>query len=217
MHEASAKLVDMDYLGCEALCLEALAAARGARDWSLYARVVMPLQEARRQRRMIAADAAVQLGSAEGDEPAGESVGAGCVVLTRPRSADDAQALLQTARNTGEHLEVLWADNDADAARWTLRSFEGPAVCCEVDAPPATLRNRPRQPDDALGTGVTPRHWFVSASEALGDAALAAVDAPPGTEARVDQLEAYITACGDHELLHQALADAAGALVKARA
>ncbi|MEM8783342.1 MAG: hypothetical protein AAGE65_10875 [Planctomycetota bacterium] len=210
MEDASAKLVAMDYLGCEAVCLEALVAAREARDWRQYARVVMPLQEARRQRRMIAADAAVQLGSAEGYEP----VEAGCVVLTHPDHEERAMAVLDAARRDGRHVEVLFADNAADAPRWMLRSFEGPEVSVEIEAPLAALRNAPLHPDETNGTGVTPRHWFVTANEALGDAALALATAPLGSPQRVAQLEAFITACGDHELLHQALFDAANALVK---
>ena len=59
MERASVALVDMDYLQCEALCLKALALARAAADWAAYARIVLPLQEARRQRRMIALDGRV--------------------------------------------------------------------------------------------------------------------------------------------------------------
>lgn len=211
MEAASAKLVAMEYLACEAACLDALAAARAQQDWRQYARTVMPLQEARRQRRMIAADAVVQLGSAEGYDA--ETFGAaGCVVLTHPDHEERALATLDAARRDGGHVEVLFADNPADAARWTLRSFEGPEVSVEVHAPLEALRNAPLHPDETNGTGVTPRHWFVNASEALGDAALALVEAPRGSRERVEQLEGFITACGDHELLHQALFDAANAL-----
>ncbi len=213
MEAASAKLVGMDYLACEALCLDALAAARQQEDWRLYARIVMPLQEARRQRRMNAADAVIQLGTAEGFEP----FDAGCVVMCRPNTADDAQRFLNRARDENEHVEVLSADNAGDATTWNLRSFAGPDVSADVAAPPPGLRHAPLHPDESNGTGVTPRHWFVRASEALGDAALAQVAAPPGSVERVEQLEAFITACGDHELLHQALADAANALAKATA
>ncbi|MEM9753387.1 MAG: hypothetical protein AAF916_08375 [Planctomycetota bacterium] len=212
MQDASERLVEMAYLACEAACLEALAVARAQGDWRLYARIVMPLQEARRQRRMIAADAVVQLGSAEGYEP----VAAGCVVLTHPDHEERALATLDAARRDGGHVEVLFADNPADAARWTLRSFEGPEVSVEIDAPLEALRNAPLHPDETNGTGVTPRHWFVAASEALGDAALSRVDAVLGSVERVEQLETFITACGDHELLHQALFDAAHAVAKAQ-
>ncbi|MEM1446863.1 MAG: hypothetical protein AAGF84_12460 [Planctomycetota bacterium] len=210
MEAASAKLVAMEYLACEVACLDALAEARAQEDWRLYARIVMPLQEARRQRRMIAADAVVQLGSAEGYE----AVEAGCVVLTHPDHEERALSVLDAARSHGRHVEVLFADNPADAARWTLRSVEGPEVSVEVDAPLEALRNAPLHPDETNGTGVTPRHWFVTASEALGDAALALVEAPRGSRERVEQLEGFITACGDHELLHQALFDAANALAR---
>ena len=210
MEDASRKLVEMDYLACEARCLEALALARSAGDWRAYARIVMPLQEARRQRRMIAADAVIQLGTAQGYEP----TDAGCVVVTSPNCANCATRWLNEAKTRGLHREVLLAEGDPAGPRWTLRSFAGPAVSVAVEAPPSELRNHPLPPDDDRGTGTTPRHWFVRASEALGDAALAKVEAPLGTLERVEQLEEVIVACGDHELLHQALFDAAGALAK---
>ena len=56
MEHASAALQSMDYAACEAGCLTALAMAGNARRWSDYARILLPLQESRRQRRMIAVD-----------------------------------------------------------------------------------------------------------------------------------------------------------------
>src|SRR5690606_17570305 len=82
MERASRSLAAMDYLTCERLCVEALAAARRAQDWSYYARILLPLQEARRQRRLIAADGWVRLGTSDLEGPHHDWSGvfeAGCV------------------------------------------------------------------------------------------------------------------------------------------
>ena len=218
METASQALADLDYAECEALCLEALHQSREAGDWPYYRRIVLPLQEARRQKRQAALDGPIRLGVSQRPEnlqsllPAGE---AGCVVLTRPCVAEDAIALEKLAAAAGQAVEVLLADNPADAAEWTVRSFHGPAVSTARPAPnPAwrdtwTLASQTKPP--------TPAHWFMQASEALGDAALASIRHPLGSVDRVIEIERLLLAAGDHELLHQALADAARAAHEAGA
>ena len=49
MEAASKSLAQMDYLACEDGCLRALLFAREQRDWPYYARILLPLQEARRR------------------------------------------------------------------------------------------------------------------------------------------------------------------------
>ncbi|MEM7624726.1 MAG: hypothetical protein AAF333_03765 [Planctomycetota bacterium] len=212
MERASQKLADMDYLASEALCLQALRIAREAGDWNGYARVLLPLQECRRQRRMIAADTAVQLGTnACWNDPA-----AGCVAVTHPLDAESARQIAADATEHGKHVEVLWCDNAADAATWTVKTFAGPAIACDVAAPSSELVSRKLtvgQDDHAPAAA----HWFIAASEGLGDAALAAVDAEPGGLGRVEQLEAMVAAVSDHELLHQALGEAARAAAESAA
>jgi len=210
MERASQKLTDMDYPGSEALCLEALSIAKRASNWTAYARIVLPLQECRRQRRMIAADAGVQLGTnACWNDPRD-----GCVAVTRPLNRDAAAKLVAEAAQHGRFVEVLWCDLEPDAATtaktWTIATFGEVQVSCDVPAPKDDWLNRRLSPGDAdfLAAG----HWFIEASEALGDAALAQVQAPPGSLERIEQLERMVAAVGDHEILHQHLADAARAM-----
>lgn len=54
------------------------------------------------------------------------------------------------------------------------------------------------------------------ASEALGDAALGTASASAHGAERFDRLAEALEAAGDHELLHQRLADEAKALQEAR-
>ena len=242
MERASRALVEMDYLESEAGCLEGLRLARAERDWVAYTRVLMPLQECRRQRRMIAAEAGVQLGTAGGlsDE---ESLGHGCIAVTRPLSAEDARRLAERAGAARQHVEVLWCDNaavsaeDGGPAAWRVVTYDGSGLEAEVPAPrhlPLNVRLQMVGPvgfrhetsdggsskagvgpaDPALPQAVTGAgHWFVAASEALGDAALATVTAELGSLERVEQLERMVAAVGDHEKLHQRLNEAVRALV----
>lgn len=126
MHTASRALAGMDYARCEALCLDALDRARADEDWVMVRRVLLPLQEARRQKRQHALDSLARLG---------------------------------------------------------------------VPAAPA--------------------HRWMQASEALGDAAIDAIDQAPGTPAYFDALRGALDTVGDHEILHQRMADAAKALHEA--
>jgi len=204
MEAASRALASMDYLGCEARCLEALARARAAGAWAEYARILLPLQEARRQRRMIACEAGVFGVSDPGDLT--DLPGAGCLVVLPPLTAEDAARAEADAHAARRHVEVLHVTRDRSADRWAVASFRGPSVGCTVPAPPN------RTPDV---------RWYLEASEALGDAAIAQVeadaDAPPGSVRRVDRLEAMLAVVVDHEKLHQRLGDAARALRSAGA
>ena len=193
MEHASRALAELDYLTCESLCLEALAEARGLKRFDFYARVLLPLQEARRQRRMIAAQGEIILGTpAQGFDTEGRLVDgwAGCVVLTHPNVLDDARVLAEQAREKNRYVEVLFADNPSEAAIWKLRSYEGPGVGCEVDAPTP---------------GGDAAQWFLYATERLGDEALRCADESLTGEDRVGDLEARLRVFPDHELLHQRL------------
>ncbi|GAB4108780.1 MAG: hypothetical protein Kow00105_16580 [Phycisphaeraceae bacterium] len=194
MEQASQALASMDYLTCEALCLKALAEARRAERFSDYARILLPLQEARRQRRIIALSGDIVLGTDDKFDPGNwlSRHPAGCVTMTRPHSAEDARQLCHKAREQRQYVEVLFADNESAEPTWTLRAYDGPAVSCDLPAPsPAT----------------DPARWFLEASEKLGDAALADVDPTLTGVQLVDELQKRLNVFTDHELLHQRLAD----------
>ncbi len=227
MERASAALADMDYLECEARCLQALAHTRRDNQWGYYARILLPLQESRRQRRMMAAEGTVRLGStdlpARPEEWLDRIGAAGCMVVTRPHQPEDAAALTRLARERRRHVLTLFADNPANAASWTVRTCVGPPVTITQAAPPSAWCNAWHAADNALSIPVSaaqqlnpsrrPTDWFLDACEALGDAAIARIDASLTGPQRVRALEAYLDAVPDHEKLHQRLADAARAAV----
>jgi hypothetical protein len=216
MQRASVALGEMDYLTCETLCLQALSDARRVGDWAYYARVLMPLQEARRQRRLMAAEGVLRLGTTDLRPPVADWVNharTGCFVVTHPHTADDARALLDALRRGRHHVEVLYADNPADATTWRLTAIEGPATTSDYAAPPSAWRDHwlPAGAPEArvrdAGITRTAGDWFLDACEALGDAALARLS--PDERADVDALEPLLAVAPDHEILHQTLAFAA--------
>jgi hypothetical protein len=221
MQSASVALVGREYLVCEDLCLRALAVARQHQAWADYGRVLLPLQEARRHRRMIAAEGSVRLGTTglPGDLPAGLApYPAACILVTHPHGAADARALAAEARRSRRFVEVLFADNPVTAPRWRLLGLAGPEVACAVPAPPAAWldrwfgRSAPAPAPAAAGLPPTPADWFLDAGEALGDQALRQAAAATGDVARLEALEQCLEVVTDHELIHQHLWDAARAL-----
>ena len=210
MQTASQALAELAYARCEALCVEALEQARDDEDWAMVRRVLLPLQEARRQKRQAAIDGPILLGTPEKADTLGGLVGdrgCGCIVLTAPYTAEDAATLDLLLRQEQRRVEVLFADNAADAGTWQITTYQGPWARTARPAPdPAWVG---QWIDPLKTTPPTPAHWFMRASEALGDAALAAVDSETGSAERFDELSQALASAGDHEILHQRLADAA--------
>src|SRR5439155_6400925 len=129
----------MDYIACERHCVEALAIARQRKDWAYFARILLPLQEARRQRRIIAAEGAIRLGTGDlNAEPTSwlEHHKTGCLLVSRPHLKDDARCVLRAARDAGLFVEVMYLDNDPVLAVWSIRSFQGAEVEVPITAPP---------------------------------------------------------------------------------
>ncbi len=222
MESASQALGAREYLACEALCLEALNLARSEKDWGYYARILLPLQEARRHRRTICAEGFIRLGLSADDLATLEKALPDqpfCLVLTWPATVELAQRLETFCRREFRFAEILWADNSVETTPWTLQSFHGVPVSVSWPAPPTSWRNRWLSPLEQVqpnpqAPATAPGDWIINVTEALGDAALKQVQSPLGTLARVHELEACLAAMADHEILHQRLSEAALALVK---
>lgn len=115
MEEATALLMDTRYLDAERRCLDALRLAREQGAFNRYARILMPLQEARRLRRQTATEAGVVVLAGPREEPGAilDNLEAGCVILLPlAYTADDATALRDLARERNMMAEVLYMDTD---------------------------------------------------------------------------------------------------------
>lgn len=228
MNEAGQALLDRDYLTTESLCVQALAEARDSQLWDHYASILMPLQEARRQRRIIAAEGWLLIGtedrqalldalSEQGPPPGpkpftspGKEPGvivAAQIVITAPLTAEDARWIAENCQLRRLFVELLLAQGSGPNR--VIRSWKQKDLTTTIPAPPKDL---------PLDTWISPDHklhtdgsaWFQAASEALGDAALtAALPTEPPSADQIDQIAQSVDAVPDHELLHQRLADTA--------
>ncbi len=214
MDEASVLLVKMEYLEAERLCEEALERAKGAGDWAYVARVLLPLQECRRQRRMIAVEGAVLLGSAGVTDTPAQLVArheAAAVVLTGSHDAAYARGVQEEARKAGRYWEVLLGE--AQSGGWKIKSVAGEGFDATVNAPPTQWQNQWLLPlaggkgwaVKAMEDGTTPGSWVVGASERLGDAGLAWVKKtyPKAGPEKIKGIEVCLESVSDHEFLIQ--------------
>lgn len=221
MDRASKALVDRRYLLGEALCLQALEMARTFPDWDYYARIVLPLQECRRHRRMIASEGEVRLGCSTLQNPA-EMLAqhpTGCLLLTYPWSREQARQLARLARMQNQYFIVLWANSQVGDSLWMIQPFQGGnQTQISLPAPPADWRDRWIQPAEkpaaakSMPSTMRPADWFIDASERQGDALLASLSAPLDSPSSLLELSQLVEAACDHEILHQRLAEAARAL-----
>jgi hypothetical protein len=212
METASAALARADYAHAEAAAAKALLAARRAGDFERMARITLPLQEARRQRRHDAADSGLRLILTQ--PPAGrQALLPGLYLVQPPLVGIDARRLRLAADAAGTAALFLCREPMTKAGLWPIVAVGGGTLTTTI-----TLRTRIAPPPGVtpMESGMTrdrveeppPAEWFLAAHEALGDAAIAALR--PGDPAawRVDDLLEALDALPSHEKLLQALASA---------
>jgi hypothetical protein len=177
MEQASQALVATHYLDCERLCLEALSIARAQTDFERYARILLPLQEARRLRRQLATDAGVFV---LGDdrrlttEQVLDQHPRGCLMLLNPPySLDDERSLRRAAIQRGLYVEPLVVDQGGLRMAFEQQmEREGDAALASI---PAQLS--PVQRVDALAAVLERVGDHEFAHQRLAEAARAAAKA----------------------------------------
>jgi hypothetical protein len=196
MEEASEALVAMRYFDAERTCVEALSLAHQGHDYERMGRIVMPLQEARRQRRQMACDVKklirievysdleVLLTGAQAIKP-------GCYLLAPPLVGADARELRERA--LADNIPVLVAAREPETrlGLWPI-----------VTVGPLTVRTKIPPPKKIDAS------WVQKACESLGDAAVAQIDPGECAADRVDHVMELLAAVVDHEKLHQSLRSA---------
>ncbi len=197
MDRASMALVATDYFGSESACLRAMEAAHRAHDFERMARICLPLQEARRQRRQLACDVS------------------GCRVLTRlPRDESEITPGRYLLMPGLVGIDARNLRDLAHRARMPVMVLVREPTTRAGKVPMVGVGTGPREPVVVRSycepyEGESPSlEWFNAAHEQLGDEAIA--KAPKGVPAdhHVDDLLDLLEAVPDHEKLIQALAAA---------
>ncbi len=225
MEQASTALVARQYFQTERLCLDALEQAFRAADFHRMARIILPLQEARRQKRDIAVETS-KVSVVDSVVPNPGEIKAGMYLIKPPRVGLDGRLLREAADR--EEIPVLIVVREP-----TTRA----GLCPVVALGPVTVRTRvaeyvPRtknpskggkgvdsksakkpikgkadntNADDKTAELIPDAAWMLAASEALGDASIAEIDPARPVVSRVEELYLRLQGIPDHEKLHQAL------------
>lgn len=206
MERASTALVATDYFEAERLCLSALRASRHASDFERMARICLPLQEARRQKRQLALDAGARALIRSKDVLA-SAVVPGLALVQPPLLGIDARRLRETADRRAVSMLVLAREPLTLMGRWPIVAV-GPLVLRVQVAPPYPVQRDEASPSKDHAAEAPDDAWFLAASEALGDAAIARLIPGDHPHYRVDDLLDFLDAHPDHEKLHQRLEEA---------
>jgi hypothetical protein len=194
MEKASEALVRTRYFEAERLCEKALLMARQNQDFEQMARIVLPLQEARRQRFQQAIDVGkIRLI----DKPVAEDVKVerGCYLVQPPQVGADGRRLRMASLQQEKPVAVLCREPTTALKQVPIVAIgTGTTIRTRIEPP-----KNPSKPDMA---------WLVAAFEQLGDAALESLDPSLPGPRKVDALLDRLDALPEHEKLHQALAEA---------
>lgn len=224
MEQSSAALVKRDYFAAERLASSALRRAYAAGDFERMARIVLPLQEARRQKRDLAVDSG-KIYVVDAELPQGKTLKPGCYLISPPRVGVDGRLLREMADEREVPSVVIVREPPSREGLWPIVAVGPVTVRTKVAPPPpksapkkkaakkpGTKKAQPAEsPEPAvapIGEPVLTTAWFLSTSELLGDAAIAQIAATLPAASRVDALMDRLEAHPDHEKLHQRLAEA---------
>ncbi len=201
MESASEALAKGLYFECERDAAKALELAHASNDWERMARICMPLEEARRQKRLDAADAGVAGRLENLDEllELGE-ITPGCWLLEPLIVAAHARDFRDRADEQGAATLVIVREPLTQLGDWPLAAL-GPVVVRTRVAPAKALTVE----------------WFLGAAEAMGDEAIESVETDLEPETRVNRLMDRLQTLRDHDELHQTLASACRDALRAEA
>ncbi|MBL0927789.1 MAG: hypothetical protein IBJ11_09070 [Phycisphaerales bacterium] len=189
MDQASAALVETRYFEAEALANEALHLAFQSRDFERMARICLPLQEARRQIRMLAVDSG-KLVRRHAPGAGEEKLKTGLYLVEPPLVGADGRDLRDHGRAQKVPVVVVVREPKTRLGLWPV-----------VMIGPVTVRARIPAPEGDKPTAA----WMLGALEALGDEAIAGVEAHLCEQERVEHLLERLDTVVDHEKLHQRL------------
>ncbi len=211
MERASRALEKTQYFEAERFCKDALRRAHEAADFERLARICMPLQEARRQKRQLAVDSGLVMVFSDPRQlrGVGHDIMPGCYLLQPPLLGVDARNLRDEADSLNVPVFVLCREPLTKDLKWPVVAVGQVSVRTRVDTPvPLTRNEKSVSRDDYLGLPPPTTQWFESTAEAMGDWAIAKLKMDEPAAWRVDDLVRYLEAHPDHEKLHQRLEEA---------
>jgi len=210
MERASRALVATKYFEAERLAARALQRAHAANDFERMARIVLPLQEARRQKRQLAIDSGQRFLSGSMAMAAGEmGIEPGCYLFQPPVIAADARVFRELADAKGVPVLVITREPLTREGKWPVVAVGVVSARARVSPPWPLERVEGTITKDNVKDGSEPPgpEWFEAAAEAMGDAAIARLKPEDPAAWRVDDLMEFLDAHPDHEKLHQRLAE----------
>lgn len=211
MERSMCALMKTEYFEAEKLAERALGLSRRSRDFERMARICLPLQEARRQKRLMALDAGFGLLISKGSDVPRE-LSMGLYLLQPPMIGAEARTLREHADRKKVPAMVLCREPMTRDGRWPLVAV-GPRIFRVKVAPPEPMERVEDHVTKDRYSGVPSASWFETASEALGDAGFAGLEEVEHPEYRVDDLMDLLDAHRAHEKLHQWLAEACRAAI----
>ena len=196
MERASAALLATSYFEVESICIKAMEMARRSRDFESMSRIILPLQESRRQRRHLATDTGVVRVLTSAIEE-GMPFESGCYLLKPPLIAADAPAMRDLAFSQQVPAVFLTREPRTGSGKW-------PVVAVTSDRSFRAQVDVPRVDGKEIGDGDAPDvSWIMLAIEAVGDAAIAKLKPGDPAAFRVDDLWESMLALPEHEKMHQ--------------
>ena len=192
MTKATQALARNHWFEAERMCTRALDMARNEGDFNLMARIVLPLQEARRQRMQLALDSKKIVIV---DEPSVEErkIEAKCYLVQPPLVGADAR-----------RMRLLALEREIPAMFLCREPKTQLGLCPVVAIGQVTVRRRIDPPKKWDKPDLA---WYVAACEQLGDAAIETLDRTAEPARQVDALLERLDAVPDHEKLHQVFAE----------
>ncbi len=192
MTKAQQALARNHWFEAERMCTRALDMARGEGDFNLMARIVLPLQEARRQRMQLALDSKKIVIV---DEPSVEErkIEVKCYLVQPPLVGADAR-----------RMRLLALEREIPAMFLCREPKTQLGLCPVVAIGQVTVRTRIDPPKKWDKPDLA---WYVAACEQLGDAAIETLDRTAEPARQVDALLERLDAIPDHEKLHQVFAE----------
>jgi hypothetical protein len=191
MENASVALAATRYFEAERAAAAALEQALHAKDFGRMARIVMPLQEARRQRLQAALDVG-RVTVLDTLPVEGARIEPGCYLVQPPLVGADARRLRLAAFEQEVPVAVVCREPATQLRLCPIVAIApGMTLRTKIDPPP-----NPDAPD---------LEWFVGAMEAIGDEAVESIDPGLPLHRRLELVLGRLDAIPDHEGLHHAL------------